>query len=79
MLLADAEAALEEQLLLGEAQCSESVCPTTFGNALQLLIAEEILEANGNPRLPDTRIVAGSRRESLRGLADRVARVLTDL
>ncbi len=72
-LLADAQTALEDQLLLGEARHSESVCPITLGNALQLLIEEEVVTAEGNPRSPDTVFEPGPQFAALSAFEERVS------
>jgi glycerol-3-phosphate O-acyltransferase len=75
-LLSRAGQALEEQLLLGEASYAESVCPTTLGNAFELLVREGVLEVEGNLRRPDTVCVPGPRWTELGLLRTRVARAL---
>jgi len=72
-LLADAQTALEDQLLLGEARHSESVCPITLGNALQLLIEEQIVSTDGNPRAADTLFEPGLQFLKLRALVERLS------
>jgi glycerol-3-phosphate O-acyltransferase len=72
-LLADAQTALEDQLLLGEARHSESVCPITLGNALQLLIEERIVSADGNPRSADTVFEPGLQFVKLRAFEERIS------
>jgi glycerol-3-phosphate O-acyltransferase len=75
-LLKRAQARLEEQLLLGEAQYPDAVCPTTLGNAFALLVAEDILEVDGNPRQADCSARKGPEWPRLALLRDRVARAL---
>ena len=58
-LLGRAKVVLEEELLLGDAAYTEAVCPTTLGNAFQLLIAEGVLSVEGNPRRDDARVSSG--------------------
>ena len=75
-VLSGAQSALEEQLLLGEARYPESLCPTTLGNALLLLVQDGGLACDGNPRLPDTKVEPGPHRVALETLQARVARGL---
>jgi len=77
-LLAAAETILEEHLLLGEAQCPESLCKTTLGNALALLVADGVLSLQGNLRDPDAELSRGPRWEGLDARSQRVARALAD-
>jgi len=55
-LVESARKVLGDQLVLGEALCPEADCPITAGNALSLLIEEDVLECDGNPRLPDAEL-----------------------
>jgi hypothetical protein len=75
-VFADAAAALEDHLLLGEASRPEAVCPTTSSNALQALIDDEIVVANGNPRRPRTQLDRGPRWGALDEWLSRLARAL---
>jgi glycerol-3-phosphate O-acyltransferase len=77
-LLASAQDVLEEQLLLGEAAGSESICHTTFFHALSLLIEEDVIAAEGNPRRDDTLLTPGARHDGLAALVARLARWLPD-
>ena len=75
-LIQDAQHALEDQLLLGEARCSEAVCPTTLGNALRLLLEDGVLVVEGNARASDALYSPGPDHERLGELSDRLARTL---
>ncbi len=72
-LISAARSSLEEQLLLGEARCSDADCPTTLGNALLLLVSEGILTVEGKPRDPDSKLYRGEHWPRLEALAARVA------
>jgi glycerol-3-phosphate O-acyltransferase len=72
----EAAAALEDHLLLAQARHSEAVCSTTSANALQALIEEEIVVADGNPRRPRTQLDRGARWGALEEWLSRLARVL---
>lgn len=75
-LMAAARAVLEERLVLGEARHSEALCETTFGNAFQLLLNEEVVAVDGNPRRDQTVVSAGPRRAELASWVEQVARAL---
>ena len=72
-LLGRAKVVLEEELLLGDAAYTEAVCPTTLGNAFQLLIVEGVLSVDGNPRRDDARVSPGPNWARLGELRARLA------
>jgi len=76
-LLERAQTSLEEGLLLGEAAYPEALCTTTSANALQLLLDEEVLVAEGNPRRADAQISKGPHAERLDEFRMRLARSMT--
>jgi glycerol-3-phosphate O-acyltransferase len=71
-LLADAQRALEDQRLLGEARCTEAVCPTTLANALKLLLEEGVLVVEGDARSDEALFGAGPDFERLGPLRERL-------
>ena len=75
-LMRASRAVLEERLVLGEARHSEALCETTFGNAFQLLLDEEVVAVDGNPRRDQTLVSPGRRRAELAAWIERVARGL---
>jgi glycerol-3-phosphate O-acyltransferase len=75
-LMRTARAGLEERLVLGEARHSEALCDTTFGNAFQLLLDEQVVAVDGNPRRDQTLVSDGPRRGELAAWIDQVARAL---
>jgi glycerol-3-phosphate O-acyltransferase len=75
-LMRAARAVLEERLVLGEARHSEALCETTFGNAFQLLVDEEVVGVDGNPRRDQTLVSPGSHRAELSARIEQVARAL---
>lgn len=75
-LIEAAQDALEDQLLLAEVRCTESVCPTTLGNALKLLLDDGILVVEGNARAAQALYAPGPDHARLGELAERVAQSL---
>ena len=75
-LLDQARRSLEDDLLVGEALYRESICPTTFQNALALLLREGVLSCDGNPRSPSALLASGPNRALLAGFSARLAAAL---
>jgi glycerol-3-phosphate O-acyltransferase len=75
-LIEAAQRALEDQLLLGEVRCTESVCPTTLGNALKLLLDEGVLVVEGNERAAQAPYAPGPEQARLGELSARLAHSL---
>jgi hypothetical protein len=71
-----ARSILEERLVLGEARHSEALCETTFGNAFQLLLEEDVVAVDGNPRRDQTRVSPGPRSAELGDWIEQVAQAL---
>lgn len=76
-LIKTAQRELEEEILLGEVQYSESNCPVTLGNAFLLLEADMVLEVEGNPRIGDAQASAGEQWARIDDLLDRLAEALS--
>jgi glycerol-3-phosphate O-acyltransferase len=75
-LMRVARAILEERLALGEARHSEALCDTTFSNAFQLLLDEEIVVVDGSPRRDQTLVAPGPQAVRLAEWTRQVAQVL---
>jgi len=68
-----AQEAQREELLTGEAHFPEGVCAVAAGNALELLLREGAIVADGNPLRGDTAFNRGPRFDALEGLRERLA------
>jgi glycerol-3-phosphate O-acyltransferase len=77
-LIKRASAALEDGLVLGEVRGEESICPTTLGNAVQLLAEDRVLACDGNPRLAHAELFAGPAFPALTALEARLGEALQD-
>ena len=68
-----AQDAQREELLTGEAHFPEGVCAVAAGNALELLLREGAIIADGNPLRGDTAFRRGPHFDVLEGLRERLA------
>jgi len=62
---------------VGEALFPEAVSPVTFGNALALLLREDVLRCEGNPLRSTARFEPGPHWADLQRLRGRVAGALS--
>jgi len=76
-ILDAAGALLKDQLLVGEALFPEAVSAVTFGNALALLLREDVLRCEGNPLRSTARFEPGPHWADLQRLRGRVAGALS--
>ena len=68
-----AQEAQREELLTGEAHFPEGVCAVAAGNALELLLRQGVVVADGNPLRAETEFRRGPQFERLEGLRERLA------
>ncbi|MFI5315888.1 MAG: 1-acyl-sn-glycerol-3-phosphate acyltransferase [Myxococcota bacterium] len=73
VLIQRAQEAQREELLVGGAQFPEGVCAVAAGNALELLLRQGVIVADGNPLHADTGFRRGPRFEGLESLRERLA------
>ena len=68
-----AQEAQREELLTGEAVFPEGVCAVAAGNALELLLRDGIITADGNPLRAETAFHRGPQFDALEPLRERLA------
>jgi glycerol-3-phosphate O-acyltransferase len=68
-----AQEAQREELLTGEAHFPEGVCAVAAGNAVELLLREGVIVADGNPLRADTEFRRGPNFDALASLRARLA------